>query len=135
MSFAPQHATKYPIVAGGVNRGVAYWADKSGRQTRILFGTADGRLISLDARTGKLDPAFGKGGVVDLHEGLGEGEERDLSKLYYGVTSAPAEASALAVSTPSPDVAPVTIARFLLRSIPLTTSIAVEFGPKADVMR
>jgi len=83
--FAPQHATKYPIVAGGVNRGVAYWADKSGKQKRILFGTPDGRLISLDARTGKPDPAFGKGGVVDLHEGLGE-----LAALPYGVTSAPA---------------------------------------------
>lgn len=83
--FASPHATKYPIVASGVNRGMAYWADKSGKQTRILFGTADGRLISLDARTGKLDPAFGSGGVVDLHTGLGE-----LAALPYGVTAAPA---------------------------------------------
>jgi quinoprotein glucose dehydrogenase len=83
--YAPQQATKYPIVAGGVNRGVAYWADKSGKQSSILLGTPDGRLISLDARTGKLDSAFGKTGVVDLHEGLGE-----LAAMPYGVTSAPA---------------------------------------------
>jgi len=81
--FAP--ASKYQIVASGVNRGVAYWKDKTGKQARILFGTADGRLISLEARTGKPDPSFGRDGVVDLHEGLGA-----QPSSYYGVTSAPA---------------------------------------------
>lgn len=87
--FAPQHATKFQIVASGVNRGVAYWTDKSGKQARILTGTADGRLISLDARTGKPDASFGKNGAVDLHEGLTEPGGRDLSKIAYGVTAAP----------------------------------------------
>jgi quinoprotein glucose dehydrogenase len=67
-----------------VSRGVAYW--ERGDVQRILFGTSDGRLISLDALTGKLDPGFGRGGVVDLREGI----EYDVSKLPYGCTSAPA---------------------------------------------
>jgi hypothetical protein len=42
------------------------------------------------------------------------------------VTAAPAPASALAVSTPMPDAPPVMIARLPARSIPSTTSAAVE---------
>ncbi len=72
------------IASGGVNRGVAYWTD--GRARRILHSTADGRLIALDARTGRPDPAFGKDGELDLRAGI----ERDISRLPYGVTSAPA---------------------------------------------
>ncbi len=34
-----------------INRGAAYWTD--GRQKRILLGTLDGRLFSIDAETGK----------------------------------------------------------------------------------
>jgi quinoprotein glucose dehydrogenase len=75
---------RHPIASGGVNRGVAYWSD--GQRKRVLLGTADGRLISLDARTGRPDPAFGSGGEVDLRAGI----ERDLSRLPYGCTSPPA---------------------------------------------
>src|SRR4051812_15982311 len=53
-----------PLASGGVNRGVTYWGD--GKESRVILGAADGRLISLDARTGKPDPAFGNGGTVDL---------------------------------------------------------------------
>jgi quinoprotein glucose dehydrogenase len=69
--------------AFGVNRGVAYWTD--GKVSRILVGLPDGRLLSLDARTGKLDTGFGKGGTVHLREGY----ERDLTGFSYGATSAP----------------------------------------------
>src|SRR5262249_20630639 len=80
-------ASKIYNSGGGVNRGVAFWEGAPTRPAiggaalrapekvaRILTATADGRLISLDARTGKLDPSFGKGGVVDLREGM----EQDL---------------------------------------------------------
>ncbi len=78
---------KRPLASGGVNRGVAYWSDgQPGGARRILHGSADGRLFSLDARTGKLDPAFGTAGVKDLREDI----QRDISKLSYGPTSAPA---------------------------------------------
>ncbi|MEP0845113.1 MAG: pyrroloquinoline quinone-dependent dehydrogenase [Phycisphaerae bacterium] len=87
--FDPYAGPPRPWVraSGGVNRGVAYWSDgKPGGQRRILSGLSDGRLISLDANTGRLDPAFGREGVVDLREGL----EWDTSKMSYGCTSAPA---------------------------------------------
>jgi quinoprotein glucose dehydrogenase len=85
---------------GGVNRGVAYWTGSAQRlarggaalqgtenkRERILLATSDGRLISLDARTGKPDPAFGRKGAVDLRAGM----ERDLSALTYGATAPPA---------------------------------------------
>ena len=81
MTFNPIRAS------GGVNRGVAYWSDRrpDGRR-RVFLGASDGRLISLDARTGRLDPSFGAGGVVDLRAGL----EWDVSRMNYGPTSAPA---------------------------------------------
>ncbi|MGH9662701.1 MAG: serine hydrolase, partial [Bryobacteraceae bacterium] len=69
---------------GAVNRGVAYWTD--GAERRILIGTPEARLISLDARTGKPDPKFGSGGVVDLRATAAW----DVAGVHYGVTSAPA---------------------------------------------
>lgn len=76
-----------PLASGGVNRGAAYWTDgKVDGARRILHGTSDGRLFSLDARTGKLDEAFGNAGVKDLREDL----EPKIGKLPYGPTSAPA---------------------------------------------
>ena len=75
------------LASGGVNRGVAYWSDDQPHGARrILHGTADGKLFSLDAETGKLDLAFGQDGIKDLREDLA----RDLSKMPYGPTSAPA---------------------------------------------
>ncbi len=72
--------------SGGVNRGVAYWSDKKANgKRRILMATPDARLHSLNARDGNPDPEFGKGGSVDLKSGI----ERDISKMGYGVTSAP----------------------------------------------
>ncbi|HWK07133.1 MAG TPA: pyrroloquinoline quinone-dependent dehydrogenase [Puia sp.] len=58
------------------SRGVAAWpvpgpADPDPVQQRIFVGTIDGRLIALDAITGKKIPSFGKEGIVDLKEGLG----------------------------------------------------------------
>ena len=78
---------KYNPHSGGVNRGIAYWTDgKPKGQRRVLMGTPDGRLLSLDAYTGILDPAFGKDGILDLRIGI----ERDIRGTAYGVTSAPA---------------------------------------------
>ncbi len=71
--------------AGGVNRGVAYWSDgKAKGKRRILFGTGNGRLWSIDALTGKPDPMFGKSGFINLKDGF----ERDLSGANLSVTSA-----------------------------------------------
>jgi quinoprotein glucose dehydrogenase len=50
-------------------RGLSYWTD--GRNERVLVVTPGYHLVSLDAKTGRPDPAFGKDGVVDLMDGLG----------------------------------------------------------------
>jgi len=50
------------------HRGVAYWTD--GVAERIIYITPGYRLISLDAKTGRPDLAFGEEGIVDLFEGL-----------------------------------------------------------------
>jgi glucose dehydrogenase len=52
----------------GRHRGVAYW--ERGRDRRIFVGTLDGRLIALDALTGKLKEAFGDNGQIRLDPGL-----------------------------------------------------------------
>jgi quinoprotein glucose dehydrogenase len=73
--------------SGGVNRGCAYWSDgEPGGERRIIHGTADGRLFSLDAKTGRLDANFGDGGVRDMRDEL----DAAVARLGYGPTSAPA---------------------------------------------
>jgi quinoprotein glucose dehydrogenase len=86
--FDPYFGPPKPWIkaSGGVNRGVAFWRDaKAPQRQRVFLGVADGRLISLDAKTGQPDPQFGQAGVVDLRSEI----ERDISRMAYGPTSAP----------------------------------------------
>jgi quinoprotein glucose dehydrogenase len=81
------HPSAHEPMSGGVNRGCAYWSDgHAGGQRRIIHGTADGRLFSLDAQSGKLDLKFADAGILDLRKGL----EAKFAALGYGPTSAPA---------------------------------------------
>jgi quinoprotein glucose dehydrogenase len=57
------------------SRGVASWPAGE-LPMKIFLGTIDGRLIALDARSGKPLAGFGKEGTVDLKEGLG----RDIAE-------------------------------------------------------
>jgi quinoprotein glucose dehydrogenase len=50
-------------------RGLLYWTD--GTEERVIVMTPGYHMASIDAKTGKPDPKFGKNGVVDLMEGLG----------------------------------------------------------------
>ena len=57
-------------------RGVSVWpanstSDKKVKR-RILIGTIDGRLIAVDAATGKPVNTFGKNGSINLREGFGD---------------------------------------------------------------
>ena len=52
------------------SRGVAYWPGDRQTPPRILFGTGDGRLIELDAKTGTPVAAFGDNGAVNLRAGI-----------------------------------------------------------------
>ena len=51
---------------------------------RVVNSTIDARLIELDAKTGKLCPDFGSGGIVDLKQGMGE-----VKPGFYFQSSAP----------------------------------------------
>ncbi|MEJ7606455.1 MAG: hypothetical protein WKF37_09335 [Bryobacteraceae bacterium] len=55
------------------NRGLTYWTD--GRQSRIFFALSY-ELLSLDAKTGKLDTAFGTAGKVDMRDAF-EGRPKE----------------------------------------------------------
>ncbi|MBZ5611083.1 MAG: PQQ-binding-like beta-propeller repeat protein [Acidobacteriia bacterium] len=71
-------------------RGVAYWTD--GKEERIYWGTGDGYLIAVDAKTGRLCEDFGKNGRVDLMDGLPRAKRGDrdfLNALTYSVQSPP----------------------------------------------
>src|SRR5688572_20276053 len=71
-------------------RGVAYWSD--GQEERIYWGTGDGYLIAVDAKTGRPDRAFGVNGRVDLMDGLPRatrGQRDYLNALTYSVQSPP----------------------------------------------
>ncbi len=81
------HPFGHEPMSGGVNRGCAYWSDgKVGGARRIIHGTSDGRLFSLDAKDGTLDREFGRDGIRDLRTEL----PPEAAALGYGPTSAPA---------------------------------------------
>src|SRR5579862_9764465 len=57
---------RYDVTGGNPSaRGVTYWPGDKDNPARIIF-TAGTRMIGLNANTGKIDPGFGKEGVVDL---------------------------------------------------------------------
>jgi quinoprotein glucose dehydrogenase len=74
------------------SRGVSYFADSSVASTsacarRIIAATVDGRLLALDARTGRPCDGFGTDGRVDLRRGL---RNAPFEVAEYEVTSPPA---------------------------------------------
>ncbi|WP_443751405.1 outer membrane protein assembly factor BamB family protein [Asticcacaulis solisilvae] len=73
-SFGDVIATKQRL------RGVSYWS--GGADERILF-TFKGKLMAVDAVTGRLAAGFGHDGAVDLAEGLG----RDPQSVSVGNVS------------------------------------------------
>ena len=79
----------------GVSRGVSLWVDASKAQgaecqARIYAATLDGRLLSLDAATGKPCQDFGRQGAVDLLQGIRFADKAGNEWRDYLVTSPPA---------------------------------------------
>src|SRR6187431_1845126 len=68
---------------GYVHRGLAYWSD--GKIDRLLLGTHDAYLISVDAKTGAPDKSFGDGGRIDLMGTLAHA----VRATNYSVSAAP----------------------------------------------
>jgi quinoprotein glucose dehydrogenase len=50
-------------------RGVEYWPGDAQSPATVFFGTTDGRLVGLNAKTGKPVPGFGVEGFVDIKAG------------------------------------------------------------------
>ena len=66
-------------------RGVEYWPGDKANPAEILFGTREGLLIALDAKSGKPVPTFGTAGVLDMRTPeIMQGSTRGL-----GMTSPP----------------------------------------------
>ncbi|MBL7697448.1 MAG: pyrroloquinoline quinone-dependent dehydrogenase [Chitinophagaceae bacterium] len=59
------------------SRGVSVWPTERNSKNknvkrRIFIGTIDGRLIALDAQTGRTVESFGNNGTINLREGIGD---------------------------------------------------------------
>ena len=81
------------------SRGVALWRDSNlGADVpcseRVFLGSYDGRLIALDARSGRPCSDFGEAGEVDLGRGVARIEGR---RVDYGVTAPPTVAGDVVV--------------------------------------
>ena len=72
-------------------RGVSYWSDGADDE-RVFWGTGNGYLICVDAKTGRPCADFGVDGHVDLTTTLPRSDRGDrdyLNALLYSVQSAP----------------------------------------------
>jgi glucose dehydrogenase len=67
-------------------RSMAYWPGDKLRGARILFGTEEGELYALDAKTGVPVEEFGVHGVVNLKT---PEVMKSYPRMHYGLTSAP----------------------------------------------
>ncbi|HYM12532.1 MAG TPA: pyrroloquinoline quinone-dependent dehydrogenase [Bryobacterales bacterium] len=95
--YDPKVDLTVPYGDGLVSRGVASWRDskrgaKGPCRRRIFLATLDARLIALDAATGLPCADFGKGGQVDLSQGVGSFRPGE-----YHMTSAPTVAGDIVV--------------------------------------
>jgi len=70
----------------GSMRSLAYWPGDKQTPPQILFGTEDGELYSINAKTGKPNPGFGNEGVVNLKT---PEIMNGFTNFQYGITSAP----------------------------------------------
>lgn len=67
-STAGKEMWVYQVPSGVAStRGVEYWPGDAKTPAQIVFGTHDGRLISLHAKTGQPNEAFGQHGIVNLN--------------------------------------------------------------------
>jgi glucose dehydrogenase len=66
---------------GVARRGLAYWSGSS-VQPRIYCGVETGKLVALDAATGKPISSFGDNGLIDLRQGVA-GDLPD-ARFYLG---------------------------------------------------
>jgi glucose dehydrogenase len=76
--FSHKHAGRPP-------RGAAYWPGDKDHPPEILFGTYDGFLLAVNAKTGQAIPGFGNEGEIDLKPGMKD----KFPNVHYGLSGAP----------------------------------------------
>ncbi len=69
--------------ASATLRGVSFWPGDSQSPPQIFTGTSEGKLIALNAETGKPVPGFGNEGAVDLRAGVAD----KFPKMPYHMSS------------------------------------------------
>ena len=71
VALDPTHRSEvwvYKLPTGQpANRGVEYFPGDAQTPPQIVVGTSDGKLFTLNAKTGVINAAFGVKGVVDLN--------------------------------------------------------------------
>lgn len=125
-------ARRYSDVA---SRGVSLWEDGDLKQSavpcrrRVFTGTLDARLLSLDAESGRPCASFGRGGEIDLTQGI---RIRDVGA--YVVTSPPAiYGNLVIVGSGIGDNRAVTLERGLIRAFDARSGALLwSFDPIPD---
>ena len=79
----------------GSVRSVAYWPGDAQSPPEILFGTEEGELVALNAKTGKPVPGFGREGIVNLDT---PEVMNGFPNLHLGISSAPFVAGHLVIT-------------------------------------
>ena len=105
-------STKHSINAPGYSsRGLAYWADENGNDERLFYGTPDGYLLAIDAKTGLAVRSFGQNGRVDLGSEIprnGRGTTDNQGHPVISVNSPPIVAHDVVVTPTSISDQPIT---------------------------
>jgi glucose dehydrogenase len=69
--------------ASATLRGLSFWPGDSQTPPEVFTGTSEGKLIGLNAETGKPVPGFGNEGIVDLRAGVTD----KFPKMPYHMSS------------------------------------------------
>jgi len=66
-------------------KGIAYWPGGNGSPPTLFFGTDDGYMYALNAKTGKLVPGFATEGELELKKGMKD----NYPNATYGLNGTP----------------------------------------------
>src|SRR6266481_2435291 len=83
--FAGKMIDRDRITLGSM-RSLTYWPGDNQTPPQIVFGTPDGELYSINAKTGKPNPGFGNEGAVNLRT---PEIMNGFPNIHYGLNSAP----------------------------------------------
>ncbi len=106
--YDPESHLDGPPASRANMRGGAYWKD--GDVERVYWGTTDGYLVSVDAKTGEPVAEFGDNGKVDLFTGVPRAERGTYDRRgrhWISVTSPPTVSNGVVVT-------PVTISDYVV---------------------